>query len=264
MVVAMRPARRFSCSPRGLTAFLALCLTASACSSDSPSSENTETTQTEEGAQTEEAQTDEGAQPDQEVQTEEAETEAEAADSGASIDTPSTAGPGPQEPISAEAAIEAFGALQQDWTGPLTTDVLCAEFPSEHVRAVLGRGGPVSVAMDENACVVDVDDGHFKLRLSVSTGDTDEDWRLWVGSINIDEGVPLDVADDGLTSIAFVPLAAVRDGSIFWFVRIEGLSNADVLFTTETDLLREAFVVLTSRWSFDTQQGDAVQWQGSN
>lgn len=164
-------------------------------------------------------------------------------------------------PVSAVEAFEMHGSLEQEWTGPPHRDLLCGDFPAEHVLAVLGRSS-LTAKIDGNRCLVDIDDGHYLLRFATTAIDTEEDFELWVGTASIDDSVPLDVADVGLTSTAILPMAAVRDESVFWFVGIDGASNANEIFTTDTDLLRQMFIVLTSRWSFDTQVGDVLQWTG--
>lgn len=250
-----------------IAALVILTLAASACSADSTvigseavstteTGSTTDSASTSDSASTAESETSEG---DAASSTDDASaaTDEDTETAGTAFAISGSAGP----PISAAEAFEAFGPLEQEWTGPPHRELLCADFPAEHVLAVLGRSS-LTADIEENRCLVNIDDGHYLLKFSMSAIDTTEDWELWIGTASLDDSVPLDIGDNGITSTAFLPMAAVRDGSVFWFVTIEGVSNADELFTTDTALLKEMLVVLTSRWSFDTQVGDVLQWAG--
>ncbi len=240
-----------------IVAGLVLALFASACSSSADDA-TTETTAVNDAGQQDETNSDSAADADGASGTD--------TDAGTNTDTDEasddTASTGPA-PLSAAEAIEVHGALEQPWTGPLTEELLCEEFPTEHVLAVLGITEDRFELDASRGCSFQVDGDDYRASLLVRTLENEQDWNFLRGDVgSSDRQLTLDVADQGVTSDGDRPRAGVRDGSIGWLVATNGVNSPNPIFEIDAVLMQEFMTILTTRFSFSTQQGDVTIYRG--
>ncbi len=165
-------------------------------------------------------------------------------------------------PITAAEAIEKFGPLEQPWTGPLTGPMICDDFPTEHILAVLGlTEDRVTIKAGTGSfpsCEFFVDDEAYRGFISPRTVERDLDWGFLVSDAR--GTLPLDVGDQGIVGERDRPSAATRDGSVGLLITTNGVNGGDP-FVIDQVLMKEFLTILSTRWSFDTQQGDVVEYR---